>query len=167
MRFLNTGSYGGMTIDANGVDLGATTVRISGNQACDTTDSLVRRCFDITPTNLTGRSATVTFFFSAAELNGSACTSMNAWHWSGSAWDSLTLDSTYGTGGRDCTAEPYSVRVTGVTTFSPFGLRTATPTAVTVFSFSARRADAAPLLPLGMLLTSITSAALIVQHKRH
>ena len=106
VRFLNTGSYGGMTIDANGVDLGATTVRISGNQACDTTDSLVRRCFDITPTNLTGRSATVTFFFSAAELNGSACTSMNAWHWSGSAWDSLTLDSTYGTGGRDSQRNP-------------------------------------------------------------
>ena len=56
------------------------------------------------------------------------------------------LDAAYGSGGRSCASEPYSLRVTGVSDFSPFVLRSGDasdgiPTAVTLASFTATATD--------------------------
>ncbi len=135
VNFFNTGGFGGVTINANNVNLGNTRVIIYGNQQCDSQNTSVRRCFNITPTNATGLNAALTFYYAPSELNGSTCSTMNAYHWNGtnSSWDvALTVAA------RSCSAAPYSVQVTGVTDFSPFDLRSSTsPTAISIKQFSA------------------------------
>jgi hypothetical protein len=138
VNFIGIGGYGGVTINANSIgtqDLGSTTVAIRGNQACDTQNTSVRRCFDINPTNKTGRNATITFYFASAEVPiTQTCTSLQVWHWTGSMpWE---LAGTSGT--PDCTSTPRSVQVTGVASFSPFVLSSgaAGPTAITLTIFS-------------------------------
>ncbi|RKZ10804.1 hypothetical protein DRQ50_14190, partial [bacterium] len=97
--FFNTGDYGGLTLNANNADLGSTTVTISGNQHCTAIPGeSVQRCFDIAPTNTTGRDAFVSFFYSAGELSGNTCSGLNAHHWNGTSWDQLSLDPSYGSG---------------------------------------------------------------------
>ncbi|MBI4787134.1 MAG: CSLREA domain-containing protein [Chloroflexi bacterium] len=140
--FLFAGQYGGVSL--SGANMGSTTVYIRGNQDCTSTaGATVRRCFEIAPTNTSGP-AYVHFYFAASELSGNDCNALNAYHWNGSTWGSpLTLDTTWGADGRVCPGEgsaPYSVRVTGVTNFSPFVLKSgdapgATPTAVRLVSF--------------------------------
>jgi hypothetical protein len=140
VAFFDTGDYGGLRVNPNGDDLGTTTVTIDGNQDCTSTPGeTIRRCFNISPTNAATTGAEITFFFADAELSGNDCTTLEAYHWNGTAWDPLTLDTTYGTDGRICEAEPRSVKVSGVTGFSPFTLKSPPlPTAITLTSFSAR-----------------------------
>ena|GEM_PF-1981113 len=132
INFIGIGGYGGVTLNANSLDLGSTTVIIKGNQACNTGGELAKRCFNITPANTTGRSATITFFYGSGELNGNTCAAMTVYHWNGSTWDALSSS------GQSCSGSLYSVTATGVTTFSPFGLSSATPTAITLTTFSGR-----------------------------
>lgn len=128
VSFFDTGGYGGGTLNANGTNLGSTTVKIRGNQDCTTTaGETVKRCFDIAPTNTSGRNATITFLYNSSELSGNNCNTMNAYHRTGSAWQLLTLDPSWGDDGRVCEAEPPSMRVTGVTDFSPFVLKSGDP----------------------------------------
>ncbi len=136
VTFFNTGGYGGVIINANSWDLGNTVVRIKGNQDCTTTPGeTVQRCFDITPANASGRNATITFYFASSEIpTGQSCANMNGFRWDGSAWQLLTLDT------RTCGGDPQSVRVTGVSSFSPFVIKETTPTAVTLRALSAHPA---------------------------
>lgn len=134
VNFLNYGGYGGISLDPQGDTMGDVTVLIRGNQACTTTDDTVQRCFDITPQSApVDPGATLTFFFAGGELNGNTCGTLDAYHWNGSGWGTaLSRDTSYGTEGRDCSSTPPSVRVQGVTDFSPFVLKSAVPTAVRV-----------------------------------
>ena len=127
--FFYTGGYGGLVLDAKGVDLGPTTVQIKGNQDCtDMAGETVQRCFDITPTNTSGRDATITFYFHSSELSGNACSTLDAYHWNESSWDAaLTLDTSYDGDGRMCGSDPQSVRVKNVSDFSPFMLKSGAP----------------------------------------
>jgi hypothetical protein len=127
VAFLGVGGYGGVTLNANGLDLGSTVVSIKGNQECTAVvGATVRRCFDIEPTNAAGRDATITFFFASSEIPaGQACSALNAYRWDGSDWQLLTLDASYGTNGRACGADPQSLRVQHVDSFSAFILKAA------------------------------------------
>jgi hypothetical protein len=153
--FFNTGNYGGVILNANNLDLGSTTVAIKGNQNCDTNNTSVRRCFNITPATTTGRDATITFSFSASELGTQTCnTSLQVWRWTGSAW---TLAGT--SAAPDCVGTPNSIQVTGVSSFSPFALSNgiAGPTAVTLRSFSANNS----LLPAGAVFAALSMVVLV------
>jgi PKD repeat protein len=124
VTFFDTGGYGGLTLNANGSDLGSTIVKIKGNQDCTgVPGETVRRCFDIAPSTTTGRNATVTFYFAASELSGNECSTLDARHWDGSNWVPET------TGSRSCAGEPYWLQATGVSDFSPFVLRIPAPVA--------------------------------------
>jgi hypothetical protein len=129
---------GGAIINANGQDLDSTTVVIRADTDCTATPGeAVRHCYDITPTNTTNISATITFYFYSGELSGNPCDALNAYRWNGSSWITLTLDTTYGTGGRNCSVSPQSIRVKDVSEFSPFVLKSNdTPTAVTLLTSS-------------------------------
>jgi hypothetical protein len=157
IAFLGAGGYGGVVINANGLDLGSTEVRIKGNQDCTTVaGETVKRCFDIEPTNTTGLDATVTFYFASSEIPaGQSCGNMNGYHWTGSAWELLTLDTTYGANGRSCGSDPQSIRVKNVSAFSPFVIKETGPNAVTLHVLAARatpgRADLLALALAGLL----------------
>ena len=167
VTFLALAGYGGVILNnAGGADLGQTTVTIRGNQSCNVGDTLVNRCFDISPTNNSGRNATVTFFWHEDELNGNSCSIMNAYRWNGASWDAaLTLDSSYGIDGRDCTPGLQSLRVNGVADFSPFGLSSETPTAVTLQSFTAHTGVAR--LPVLVAVTLLLGLVGVVRWLRH
>ncbi|MCP4548608.1 MAG: choice-of-anchor D domain-containing protein [bacterium] len=117
---------GGALLDANGLDLGNTEVALTAGADCAGVPAgeAVRHCYVITPTNASGRNAAITFFYRTGErFPGHACAAMDAYRWSG-AWDTpLARDVVYGSDGRLCGPEPQSLRVTGVSTFSPFVLR--------------------------------------------
>lgn len=120
----------GLIVNANGVDLGATSLQIHANQTCANAVNAVHRCFQINPTNAAGRDATVTFYFYSSQIPaGHSCAAMNAYRWNGSNWQGLTLES------RDCAHDPHSVRVSGVTDFSQFVLADTRPAAVTLLTF--------------------------------
>jgi len=136
VTFFGVGGYGGLALDPGSQDLGWTTTQIHGNQDCTTVPGeTLKRCFNITPGNAPGSGVAFTFYFTAADLPvGHTCSAVELYHWDG-AWSSaLTRDSTYETAGRQCTTEPYSIRVTGVSDFSPFVLTGSgeAPTAVSV-----------------------------------
>jgi hypothetical protein len=159
--------HGGATsliIDPNGEDLGNTTLQVKANQDCATSRDTVQRCFEITPTNLpTGSGATLTFFFYPSQLNGNTCANLNAYHWHGSGWDTLTLDTTYANSGLDCTNKPHSLRVTDVTAFSTFVLKAnSSPTPVRLTRLAAARLTPAPVVPaatgIGLLWAGILLA---------
>jgi hypothetical protein len=119
--------YYGITITPTaGVDMGATTVSLRGEQpACNTGNDLVQRCFDITPSNSV--ESTVRFWYLLAERNGNDETAMNAYHWNGSAWDELIDPDGVLRG----TSGDYAwLEVNGIGAFSPFGLASNAPTAV-------------------------------------
>jgi hypothetical protein len=143
VSFFNTGGYGGLTLNANGSNLGSTTVNIKGNQDCTTTaGETVKRCFNIAPTNTSSRNATITFYFADSELSGNTCSTLDAFrNTGGNNWSQLTRDGSYGTNGRDCSNTPRSLRVVGVSDFSPFVLKSGAPTAITLQAFRARTVD--------------------------
>jgi len=124
-----------LIFNANGNDLGATTIEVRANQDCTTVaDETVTRCFNISPLNNTGRNATITFTFYESQIPaGQTCAAMNVYHHDGTNWSSpLTLDNL------DCASSPHTIRVTGVTDFSPFVIKgDGSPTAVSLQSFSA------------------------------
>jgi hypothetical protein len=94
VSFLDFGGYGGVDIDPRGLEaLGTTTVTIRGNQQCTTEIEGVRRCFDISPQNTTGVSASITFYFDAGELAGLNCNFLAAYRWTGSRWQALNVSS--------------------------------------------------------------------------
>ena len=136
VTFLDYGGYGGLTLTGNTGSPGSTTVEISGGQSCDTDDSSVQRCFKITPTNSVADAGLV-FHYLAGEMNGSTCSTMEAWRsLGGTSW---TGAGTVGT--RSCGGEPYWVEYSGVTiddSGSLYSLRSASaPTAVTLSAISA------------------------------
>jgi hypothetical protein len=138
VSFFDTGGYGGVLLNANGMDLGSTSVSVTGNQDCTdgVSGSSIMRCFDISPANTTARDATMRLYFSAAELGTVPCGEARLWHWNGAGWESVgTID------GRNCSAEPYYVQATGVSGFSPFLSDNDKPgsgaTAVVLASFAA------------------------------
>ena len=93
---------------------------------------------------------------------------MNAYHWNSIAWDtSLTLDTNYE---RVCT-DPglQSLRVTGMTTFSPFAMSSggSGPTAVSLQSFTVENNTIPVLVITTLLVLLLGTTAFIWQHKRH
>ncbi len=140
VNFFHTGSYGGVILNAHGSDLGTTTVSIWGNHDCtNVLNDTVKRCFYINPTNTTSQDATITFYFGFSELvGGNSCNTLDAYHFSLGWGSPLTLDSTYGTGGRDCVSNPLSLRVVHVGSFSPFVLKSAAPTVITLRNLTAQ-----------------------------
>ena len=70
---------------------------------------------------------TITFFFASSEVTGSnVCDNLDVFHWDGNQWVVLARDESYGVNGRICDANPSSIRVQGVGSFSPFILKTVT-----------------------------------------
>ncbi|MCP4540906.1 MAG: choice-of-anchor D domain-containing protein [Chloroflexi bacterium] len=123
---------GGVILNANNLDLNSTEVAITAGADCTgvTAGDAVEHCYVITPTNssggtlVTGRDAIITFYYIDSEVpGGQACAAMEAYHWD-STWNNiLTRDGSYGSDGRMCGADPLSIKVTDVMTFSPFVLR--------------------------------------------
>ena len=115
---------GGVLLNANGQDLGSTQVVLQAGHPCARPRSpRLARCYTITPTNSSGRDAAVTFYYNGDELGSGMCAGADAYRWDGSMWQGpLALDSEYGASGRACSSAPYSLRVTGVSDFSLFGL---------------------------------------------
>jgi hypothetical protein len=131
---------GGVVINANSQALESTAVIIRAGTDCTATSGeTVRHCYDITPTNTSGVSATITFYFGGSEVvSDNVCSTLNVYHWHSSAWHALTLDASYGINGRNCSGGPQSVQVDNVSEFSPFVLKSdGAPTAVTLASFTA------------------------------
>ncbi len=157
VTFLDYGGYGGLTLTGNTGSPGSTTVEISGGQACDTDDSSVQRCFKITPTNSVA-DASLVFHYLAGELNGSTCSTMEAWRsLGGTSW---TGAGTVGT--RSCGGEPYWVEYSGVTiddSGSLYSLRSASaPTAVTISAISASSPGSTLLIAVAALALILTLA---------
>lgn len=163
VAFFDTGGYGGVLIDPNGSDLGSTEVKIRGNHTCTEFNTAMNRCFEINPTTLPDISgAKITFFFDSAELNGINCGETEAYHFNGVGWDLLARDTTYGTDGRDCSSNPHSIKVEGVTAFSPFALRGAdAPTAISLLGFEAA-ATSASSLPIVLAAAILTLAGVFI-----
>ena len=152
VTFLGLGGYGGVTLNANSLDLDSTTVAIKGNQPCNNGNELINRCFNIIPANATGRNATLTFAYTDAELNGNSCAAMDAYHWNGLSWEGpLTV------GSRDCASTPRTLQITNVATFSPFGLKSgASPTAITLAALKADSTQSPVLLIMALLAAALT-----------
>jgi hypothetical protein len=158
---------GGVIVNANGEgDLGSTEVTIRAGIECTTmAGEAVRHCYNISPTTTSNVSATLTFYFWNSEIPGSqTCAAQEAWHW-GPGWGiALTRDTTYGTNGRDCTAEPYSVRVKDVSEFSPFVVRESTPNAIIVRS-AASQSTAPAYLAVGAAV-ALGEAVIVLRRRR-
>jgi hypothetical protein len=132
-----TDKYFGVDILPTSGDMGSTTVAIHGSQACPSGDSMVLRCFEITPGTV--QTATLTFYYRDAEENGQ--TAPHIWHWTGSAWQQETLAGRDGTG-----VENNWVTVDEVDEYSPFAAADDNPTAVTLANFEAAPSGAAVLV---------------------
>jgi hypothetical protein len=112
-----TDKYYGVVITPTAGSLLTTTVSLQGNQTCTTLT--VARCYTITPSTLD--TATVAFYYAAAEANGNIAP--NAYHWNGLSWDALA--STPGGSGIGT-----FVVATGVASFSPFALADSAPVGI-------------------------------------
>ena len=152
VNFLGLGGYGGVTLNANSLDLDTTTVAIKGNRPCNNGNELINRCFNIIPANTTGRNATITFAYTDSELNGNSCAIMDAYHWNGASWEGpLTV------GNRDCASTPRTLRIINVAAFSPFGLKSGTaPTAITLVVLKADSIQPSVPLIFALLVTALT-----------
>ncbi|MCP4549368.1 MAG: choice-of-anchor D domain-containing protein, partial [bacterium] len=122
---------GGLILNANGQNLASTTVTLTAGIDCAGVPAgeSIEHCYDISPANTTGRDAIATFFYQDGEVPASQyCTAMEAYRWTGAWGIPLTRDTaSYGDQGRLCGDDPQSIRVTGVTDFSPFALRGVVP----------------------------------------
>ncbi|MCA9933506.1 MAG: LamG domain-containing protein [Ardenticatenaceae bacterium] len=170
VQFFADGNYGPFTIDGNGFNLGDTMITVRALANCTTgPEATVQRCIDITPTNSPTTSdpgSILTFSFLNSELNTNACNSLLAYHWNGGGWDELTRDGTFGTDGRQCSTEPYQLKVTGVQDFSPFMLTTANnPTAVTLQTISAT-SNTVPTALLAAGLMTMSTFILLIQRRK-
>jgi hypothetical protein len=165
VSFFADGNYGGVDITAHAADnLGSTTAIIRGNRDCTSPVSgTIQRCFDLAPTNQPVNGATVTFAFNDAEIPvGNTCTNVDAFHYQGSGnWGSaLTRDAI------DCSGDPNTITVSGVTSMSPFALKdSSAPTAVTLQSFTA--GSSSVLLLFATLVVVLAGlSAVVIFHKR-
>jgi len=132
-----------LIINANNVDLNSTAVVIRANQDCTAVaGETILRCFDITPSPSATPNATLTFYFYISQIPpAQTCASLNVYHWTGGDWSApLTLDTSYGTAGRDCTGPLRSIRVQNVSSFSQFVIKAGTPTAIGLREFTASSA---------------------------
>ena len=180
VSFFNTGGYGGVTLNANGTNLGSTIVNIEGNQDCTdgASGSSIKRCFNIAPENTSGLNATMRLYFSDSELGTIIpCDQVQLWHWDGDDWVSVgTIDPG---SGRQCGTEPYYVEATGVSSFSPFvgdnNKPGGGPTIVTLASFvatlprfGARTAGGMNgfVLPLALVALCVVGGALLLRARR-
>jgi len=115
--------YGVQMTPDGGAGLGSTSVRVDGNQTCTTSgsDSLLKRCFDITPT--TSNSATIKFWWLEAERNGQSANGIKIWDYNSSSWVQVGTTGTYGETGTSCTSDDTCwAQWTGISTFSPMVL---------------------------------------------
>ena len=150
--FLDIGGYGGVTIDPAG-NMGPTTVAIRGSQDCTTDPSSqpVQRCFDIKPD--TPQTATITFYYAPGEANGNEEDAVNAYRWTGSAWEPAGGTPSHSSG-----ADPRWVEVPDVSSYSPFVLDSQTPTAVSLANISVNTA----VSPLAVLLLLLLAAGTVL-----
>jgi subtilisin-like proprotein convertase family protein len=81
VAFIATGGYGGMVLNAQGQDLGNTTVTIRKNdQGCTAKPGdTIQRCFTIQPTNTNGRNTLLTFFYDQSEQLNNPCDTLNGY----------------------------------------------------------------------------------------
>jgi hypothetical protein len=179
-QFLNLQSsggaprYRGLDFTSTSGEPGTVTVNVRGNQAyCDAYDFLIHRCFNLTVSG--SPTANVTFYYEDAEINGSSCELMEAYHWNGSTWDAaLPLELSFYTDGRLCAGEggadgsaanPWGIQVSGVTDFSPFGVTSGgSPTAVQLVSLSVK--PAGPALPVAALAIIVVLGGAILALRR-
>ena len=138
--------YLGVAITPDTTALGSTTVTIRGNRVCNTGDQLIHRCFDIAAGS--PQSAKVRFWYLNSERNGQDVSQMKGFHWDGTAWQALTL----ATPPRGTQGSYEWFEAINVSSYSPFGLSTttpsATPTAITLRTLAANRSA----IPLGGIL---------------
>jgi len=171
ITFLNIGNYGGLTINPNGTDLGIVTASIQGNQQCTSTiGDTVKRCYDITSDNPPASGAQIAFYFWDTDDPNNDCTHTEAFHWNGAAWSLLTRDTTTApwVNGRVCGSMLQSIRVAGVTSFSPFVLDNTSPTAISLVSFSGSGWRLSPLfVMLGLLSITIIGLLWFGRKVRH
>jgi LPXTG-motif cell wall-anchored protein len=158
---------GGLIVNANGQgDMGSTEVTIRAGEDCtNVAGEAAQHCYNISPTVTSGVSTTLTFYFWDSEIPaGQTCDAQEIWHW-GPGWGSaLALDTTYGTGGRDCSAEPYSIRVKDVTDFSPFVVKQTVPNAITMRT-AVSRSDTPAYLAAGAAV-ALGGAAIVLRRRR-
>ncbi len=119
----NTKYYGVEMTPDGSAGLGNTVVQIDGNQTCTTSvgDSLVKRCFDITPT--TSNSATIKYWWLEGERNAQSANAIKVWDYNSGSWAQVGTTATYGETGTSCTADGSCwAEWTGISTFSPMVL---------------------------------------------
>jgi len=158
--------YWGVIITPTG-NMNATTVTIGGNQDCTTnpTDPLLRRCFDIAPTD--SQTAAVRFYYTNGELNGQIYNTLRLWHW-GPGWAQVGNSYSYSAA---CTAGQSNcwMEAQDITSYSPFELGDIdAPTAVNLHSFAASPIGSSS--PIGLLaplaLLGIGGGLLIWKRRR-
>lgn len=162
VTFLANDGGPSLIVNANGADLGHTDVAVRGNSDCTSLPGeAVYRCFDVAPANRSERAATLTFFFYSSQLpEGQSCATLNAYRSDESGWQLLALDGSYGTGGRVCSGDRYSLRVIDVNDFSPFVLKNGTPNAIRIQAMQARSAlQGAEIVALWAIVLVVLGAA--------
>ncbi len=165
VSFFADGNYGGVDITAHALDnLGSTTAVIQGNSDCTLPVSgTIQRCFDLSVTNQPTNGATIAFTFNDSEIPPSEiCTAVNAYHYEGGGYwgDPLTQDSI------DCSGDPNTIVVSGVTSMSPFALKADTaPTAVTLQTFGSAQNSYTQLFLVAIVMLVILSSYAVYQVK--
>ncbi len=168
VAFLDSeGTYGGVIINANDEDLGDTLVAIRSNQDCTVIPGeTILRCYNISPENNTDRDATITFYFLDDELGSVSCEDTEAYHWDGAEWQELTRNTGYGTDGRICAGDLYSIQVENVSDFSAFAVAgDVRPTAVFLAHITTTTLMPFGLIALLLLLTLLSGFGLAVRNR--
>ncbi len=113
--FVDAGGYGGIDLNANGADLGETTVTISSSDTgCTSTpNETIQRCFNIAPTNTTALDADIRFYYTDEEQSKNSCSQMQAYQIDegSSSLNQLSRVATR------CAITPRGLWVNGVTDF--------------------------------------------------
>jgi hypothetical protein len=130
-------------------EMGITRVEVSGNQnACNSADELIHRCFSISPT--TPQPAQIRFWYLNAEKGAENPVMMKAFHWDGAAWGELSLAAVP----RGTLGEYEWVEAAGVASYSQFGLaddNPGDPTAIDTTSFRGK-AGASSMIEIAIVL---------------
>jgi hypothetical protein len=115
--FVRTGNFGGLLLNANGADLGNTTVtfRYSDTGCVARLGDTIQRCFTIEPTNSTGRNASIRFFYRKSELLSHSCNNLNAYQDNASGNELPALSRA----GVTCSGSVRSITVQNVSNFNP------------------------------------------------
>lgn len=166
VEFFDTGGYKGISINSTDEAPGLTTVKIRGKQLCDSDNTSLQRCFDISPTVTDGILLNVLFYFTADELvDGVVCDpdTLRVYHNTGSQWEEIWVQSNL----TQCTTEPYYIVAVDITSFSDFVVANTLPTAVTLRSMEASLPGADGfLLPAIILLVLLGIGTILVLYKR-